>query len=186
MVRRWLHIPCVSWWLFAGVACLPPARMELSGSQGDYSNPSQGLWWAVEDANGIHDPIVVVEQPIGPGQVRQWIVDDRGVRIFLHDGQGAHAESPPLVSDRMGGEFGVVISLVRSRFGRPNDPGWPGGPLPADQVNAMRSPADLVDLLEALWSARRMPAPAHLSHHQVREALGSGRFTVSDLLKAGL
>ena len=91
-----------------------------------------------------------------------------------------------MTSFALADDFRVVPSLVRSRFGATDEPGWPGPRLPADRASAMRHTGDLVELLAKYWPDTRTDPPAGLTPAKLRQALIDGQLTLNDLLDAGI
>ncbi|MFQ5491795.1 MAG: hypothetical protein ACE5GE_13835 [Phycisphaerae bacterium] len=169
-------------WL-TGCPQLNSPRIELS--KANRSNPHAGLWWAVPTPGG-DGPIVGIEQRLGDGRLRQWLVDNRGVRVFEFRGGQANRWSAPLSTFALDGDFAIVPSLVRARFGVADEPGWPGPRLPADEASGLKHTGDLVDLLARHWPDTRTDPPADLTPAKLRQALIDGKLTLGDLLNAGI
>jgi hypothetical protein len=181
--RRWVLV-CVSAalgvvGLVAG--CLPPPRMELS--QATRRRPDKGVWWYVTPEARPRSPVVAVEQVLSESRVRQWLLDNRGIRVFEYRGGRLQSWGPPVSSVASTASYRTVRSLVQARFGCENEPGWPGPPLPSDAVSGTRDSADLVSLLRRHWADAQVDPPAGLSAHDVSEAMVAAKVTVSNLLQ---
>lgn len=161
-------------------ACLPPPHMKLSAAS--RKTDRQPVWWAMPPETSLGGPVVGVEQPLGTGCVRQWLIDDCGVRCFRYD-HGSCRCGPPVGDQTLAGDFELVGSLVRARFGRPAD-AWPGPPLPPDRIQGMHDAADLVALLDECWPDSRTEPPP-LTTHEIRQAMEAAEIGVGDMLKAG-
>ncbi len=168
--------------------CLPSPRMELSaisarGSRG-------GVWWSLPATARVRGPVVAVEQRIAPARVRQWVMDDRGVRVFDYRRDRLAGWGPPVpmyaAAGSPGDDFAVVRSLVGARFGRNDEPGWPGPAPPATEVGCMNGSDDLVAVLARHWPAARTDPPPGLSPHEIEQAFEAAEVTVGDLLKSGM
>jgi hypothetical protein len=158
--------------------------MELS--QAIDRSPNAGVWWYVTPRPEPAPPIVGVEQRLSASQVRQWLIDDRGVRCFEYQGRSSTGWGPPLATGGTQGDFAVVRSLIRARFGADDDPGWPGRPLPAQEVDRLDGSADLVALLQRHWPAARTDPPDDLTPHQIAQAMEAAEITLGDLLQSGM
>ena len=146
-----------------------------------------GTWWYVERSAGSRGPIVGVEQRVSRKHVRQWLLDDRGVRCFDYHGRNDHPYwGPPLPTTVFSDDFSIVPSLVRARFGNADEPGWPGPRLPLDEVNAVRDSGGLVDLLERHWPDTQTAPPAHMTAHAIAQAMEAAKITISDVAKVGM
>jgi hypothetical protein len=164
-----------------GAGCLPPPHMELS--QATRQRPDHGVWWYVTPEARPRSPVVVVEQVLSESRVRQWMLDNRGIRVFeYHDGQ-LRSWGPPVPSVASRASYRTVRSLVEARFGCETEPGWPGPPLPSGAVSATRDSADLVALLRLHWADAQVDPPAGLSSHDVSEAMVATKVTVGNLLQ---
>ncbi len=131
-------------------------------------------------------PVVVVEQRVAARRVRQWLMDDRGLRYFDFRGSRATGWGPPVTTKALGDDFAVVVSLVRARFGLPDEPGWPGPPPPREEVDRITNTVGLVSLLEQHWAASRTDPPPNLTPHDVRQAMSGAEITVGNLLQSGI
>ncbi len=168
--------------LLAG--CLPPPRMLLS--EGVRQGGDHGVWWAVDGDRILRGPIVGVGQRLPGDRVRQWLVGDRGVRCFVHHAGGLAGWGPPLATEPLGDGFEVTASLIRARFGSGQEPGWPGPPLPADEVGQVKGSAELRAMLQRHWADARTEPPAGLTPHEIEQAMEAAQITILDLLKAGM
>ncbi len=168
----------------ATCGCLPPPRMRLS--EGIARSPVSGVWWSATRGQGNRSPIAGIEQRLTVARVRQWLIDDRGVRCFEYQGRASAGWGPPLATGVVDGDFAVIRSLVRARFGAADEPGWPGPPLPAQRVNRLAGTDDLIALLDDLWPTARTNPPADMTPHQIGQAMGAARVSVDDLLHGGL
>lgn len=164
--------------------CLPPPRMQLSA--GIDRSLETGVWWSVTPQEGIGSPIAGIEQRFSRARVRQWLIDDRGVRCFEYRGRGSTGWGPPLASAAPDGDFATVRSLIRGRFGAGDEPGWPGPPLPVEEVNRLAGSADLVALLQRHWPAARTDPPADLTPHQIAQAMEAAEINFGNLLQSGM
>jgi hypothetical protein len=176
-----LPLPVVALGLFG---CLPPPRMELSAAA--RQGTQQGVWWHVAPTAALEAPVVGIEQPLSGSRVRQWLIDDRGIRLFDYRGGRAKTWSPPRSGQAPQGGFTVARSLIRARFGAEDEPGWPGPRLPADEVARLTGPADLVGLLRRHWGDRETDPPPGLTAHELEQAMEAARITLGDLLKSGM
>jgi len=167
-----------------GAGCLPPPQMRLS--PGIDARAQTGVWWSVAPDDGVGLPVAAVEQRLSESRVRQWLIDDRGVRCFEYRGRHSTSWGPPLANGAVDGDFGMIRSLVRSRFGAADEPGWPGPPLPVEEVNRLSGAADLIALFERHWPAGRTDPPADLHPHEIAQAMEAARITPGNLLKSGI
>ncbi|MCP4251222.1 MAG: hypothetical protein GY778_29650 [bacterium] len=168
-----------------GCVSLPGPKMELAEADDEVPADGGRWWWSqLSDAPGR--PVVGVEQRVSPDRVRQWLIDDRGVRCFEYQDGRVATHGPPVGGGVVEGDFGLVISLIRTRFGRSDEPGWPGPALPADEVARLIGTRDLVTLLDRHWPATRSDPPAGLTAHQIRQAMDASEITLDDLLVSGL
>ena len=180
----WAAVAAVLWTAIGASGCLPPPRMELS--QNTTHGSQTGRWWYLPGSSAMRGPVVAVEQRLAPGRVRQWLLDDRGVRCFEYHGHEASGCGPPLSTRALGDDFAVVPSLVRARFGAAGEPGWPGPPLPPEQIDRMTGSADLVTLLKHYWAAAQTDPPPGLTPHDVEQAMAGAKITVANLLKSDM
>lgn len=164
--------------------CLPPPRMELSAASRRASAP--GVWWWLPPTRHGGPAVVGVEQRVSPQRVRQWLIDDSGVRSFDYRMNHLADWGPPLPASPMGDDFAVVPSLVRGRFGADHGPGWPGPSLPENEVDGLRDAAGLAAVLGRHWQAGRTDPPAGWAAHDVRQAMEAARVTLGDLLKTAM
>ena len=180
----WAAVAAVLWTAIGASGCLPPPRMELSQSTAHGSDT--GVWWYLPGSSAMRGPIVAVEQRLSPRRVRQWLLDDRGVRCFEYHGDETRRWGPPVSTRALGDDFAVVPSLVRARFGAADEPGWPGPPLPPEQIDRMTGSADLVTLLKHYWAAAQTDPPPGLTPHDVEQAMAGAKITVANLLKSDM
>jgi hypothetical protein len=155
--------------------------MELS--QAARQHHSRGVWWYVTLQASPRSPVIAVEQVLSESRVRQWLLDNRGIRVFEYRGGRLQSWGPPVPSVASRTSYATVRSLVEARFGDENEPGWPGPPLPSDAVLATKDSADLVSLLQHHWADALVDPPAGLSPHDVSEAMVATKVTVSNLLQ---
>ncbi|MHC4064074.1 MAG: hypothetical protein ACYSUQ_12850 [Planctomycetota bacterium] len=163
---------------------LPGPRIELS-AEGVRSADSGVWWYAVSDQN-LRPPVVGIEQPLSKGRVRQWLVDDRGLRCFEYRGRRPSHWGPPVPCVAVSGDFAVVASLIGRRFGAPDEPGWPGPPLPDEEVAELSGSVDLVQVLQRHWASTRTDPPLGLTAHEIDLAMDATEITIADLLKSGM
>ena len=163
---------------------LPGPRMELSAAGRE--DAPRGVWWYVAPDGGFHPPVVGIEQRLSKTRVRQWLVDDRGVRCFEYHGGRLSWWGPPLSGWTRREGFSVTASLIRRRFGRSDEPGWPGPPLPEQGAAELTGSADLVLFLQRHWAARQTDPPPGLSPHDIHLAMDAADLTMADLLAAGM
>ena len=84
--------------------CLPPPRMELSHASTQAGHA--GVWWSVPAGAVSSGPIIAVEQRLSHTRVRQWLIDDRGVRVFEYRRGRTASCGPPLSTSAQGDDFG--------------------------------------------------------------------------------
>ncbi|MCH7813476.1 MAG: hypothetical protein IID40_05590 [Planctomycetes bacterium] len=159
--------------------------MELAEGR-DPSQGDRGRWWCSLPSGGPDRPVVGVEQRVSSDRVRQWLLDDRGLRCFEYQDGRVSTHGPPVAGGAVEGDFALVVSLIRTRFGRPDEPGWPGPALPADEVARLTGSSDLVALLDRYWPTTRTDPPAGLTAHQISQAMETAEITVGDLLLSGM
>jgi hypothetical protein len=179
--RNWSRIGAALGVASLVAGCLPPPRMELSPAAQQHH--SAGVWWYVTPEARPRSPVVVVEQVISEARVRQWLLDNRGIRVFEYRGGRLQSWGPPVPSTASKSGYRTVRSLVQARFGCEMEPGWPGPPLPSDAVSGTRDTADLVRLLRRHWPDAQVDPPAGLSPHDVAEAMVATKVTVANLLQ---
>lgn len=161
--------------------CLPPPRMELSPATRQHR--STGVWWYVTPEASPRSPVVAVEQVLSESRVRQWLLDNRGIRVFEYRGGRLRSWGPPVPSTASQTGYRSVRSLVQARFGCETEPGWPGPPLPSEAVSGTRDSADLVQLLRHHWADAQVEPPVGLTPHDVSEAMVAAKVTVANLLQ---
>jgi len=158
--------------------------MQLSSAPA--TEQKSGCWWVIHRDGPSSPAIVGVEQRLSADDVRQWLMSDGGVRVLDFRGGRLARSSPPLPSQAAEGEFDVAVSLIRAKFGNPDEPGWPGPLLPEEEVAALRGAADLAVLLEHCWPDTRTEPPPGVDPHGVAQALEAGEVTLGELLRAGM
>ena len=159
--------------------------MELAEAS-DPSPGDRGRWWCSLPCGRPGWPVVGVEQRISSDRVRQWLLDDRGLRCFEYQDGRVSTHGPPVAGGVVEGDFALVVSLIRTCFGRPDEPGWPGPALPADEVAGLTGSSDLVALLDCHWPTTRVDPPAGLTAHQISLAMDATEITLGDLLLSGM
>ena len=174
-----LLVGMVTSWLAGG--CLPPPEMHLC--DGSDSRRTAGVWWSADRDDVLRGPIIGVEQRLSGTQVRQWLIDDRGARCFEYRHGKLCGWSTPAPTRPLGVDFAVVRSLARSCFGFGKDAGWPGPPLPRQEVDRLTGTADLAVLLERHWADARRDPPPGMTAHEIEQAMGAADLTVGDLLE---
>ena len=170
--------------LMVAGGCLPPPRMRLSA--GIDQSSQYGVWWSVAPRDAVGSPIAGIEQRLSGSRVRQWLIDDRGARCFEYRGRRSTGWGPPLATVAADGDFVVVRSLIRGLFGSDDGRGWPGPPLPVEEVNQLTGSADLVALLQRHWPTARTDPPAGLTPHEIAQAMEAAEITIGDLVQSGM
>lgn len=178
-----LLLPC----LFAApIGCgrsapTPPFAMAQQAESG------HGVWWST-GLDGVEGDAAVIgiEQRVAASRVRLWLIDKRGVRIFdLRNGRMT-GWSTPLSTDDPVGDFSLMRSLARGKLGWPAGSGWPGPPLPADEVDRLHILGDLLTLLSRTWPDTRINPPESTTGRRIQQALGEGALSIDDLLQYGM
>lgn len=164
-------------------ASLPGPGMQLSAA--DRRGGDTGVWWHVAADDGLRSPVVGIEQRLSEEHVRQWLVDDRGVRRFEYHGGHLSGCGPPVSSAVVSGNPWPIASLIRRRFGASDEPGWPGPALPGEEVAKLTNAADLVALLQRRWASAQTDPPDGLSPHEVNLVMDAAEITLADLLASG-
>ena len=157
-------------------------RLSAAGRRGGDS----GVWWQVAPGDGLRSPVVGVEERLSERHVRQWLVDDRGVRRFDYSGGRLARCGPPVSSAVVSQDSWPAASLIRRRFGASDEPGWPGPVLPGEEVAKLRNATELVALLQRHWASAQTDPPAGLTPHEINLAMDAAEITLADLLASGM
>ena len=176
-------------WLAGGsmTGCATQPKMLLANQSPHTLAPARTstltVFWIVEDPEAFRPPIVAIEHRGHQRRTRQIVFCDRGLRMFLYQGDRLLSSSPPIPGPNSRIDLTMARAVLR-RYAR--GLAGPHGPTPidSDAIDDVRSVRDIPPLLRDRWPALEVNPPAGLRYADILAELQSGRHGVLELLAA--